>query len=232
MVTAAAPTAHAIATGLKALRRDFDVLGLAASEARIDVIRQAAVVQTQLVRSREMDADQHQIADEKIADIVYSTYRLLDPRRRRKLVERVHLSLMLDSVDVPDRSIAALPIPAPFTGTAGSHADGGTPAETLVDVELVHRCDDRADRVHSENCSALSAPYSYETTPRVDLVQPEEGDLIRSERSTSTLSSVVSQVQQWAEAIWSGFHYVIRPVVELDDVDDRANRPRQGGTRV
>ncbi len=76
----------------KSLGYDFALLGLVASEARVDIIRQAAretAARIQQVASE--DADE---ADQLLSSLASSTYRLLDPRRRKKSGERIQLSIV------------------------------------------------------------------------------------------------------------------------------------------
>jgi hypothetical protein len=67
---------------------DFRRLGLMPSEARVDVIRQAAGLRGASLRE-EAKGDRSAIA--RWAELATSTYRVLDPRQRARLVERVQL---------------------------------------------------------------------------------------------------------------------------------------------
>ncbi|MFN3191593.1 MAG: hypothetical protein ACE361_13875 [Aureliella sp.] len=73
-----------------ALGYDYAVLGLPARESRTRVIRQAA--DRTLDRIQDVAADRTEY-DEMVSKVLVSTYRLLDPRRRQRSVERVQLSV-------------------------------------------------------------------------------------------------------------------------------------------
>ena len=79
----------------KSLGYDFALLGLSVSESRVDIIRQAAS-QT-AARIQEVAHDDSCEADQLLSDLVSSTYRLLDPRRRVKSRERIQLSIVSDA---------------------------------------------------------------------------------------------------------------------------------------
>lgn len=82
---------------------DFALLGLRASEARVDIIRHAAT-QT-AARIQQVACDDEDESDQLLADLVSSTYRLLDPRKRSKLWERIQLSIVDDAdFDLQKRS--------------------------------------------------------------------------------------------------------------------------------
>ena len=70
---------------------DFALLGLNASEARVEVIREAA--ERTAARIQEAAREDREAVDGMLCDLASSTYRLLDPRRRSKTMERVQLSI-------------------------------------------------------------------------------------------------------------------------------------------
>jgi hypothetical protein len=69
---------------------DFRRLGLGPTEARVTVIRRAAR-QAASPWSAESDPAQIDQAESELALVLAATYRLLDPRRRDQLIERVQL---------------------------------------------------------------------------------------------------------------------------------------------
>jgi hypothetical protein len=73
----------------QSLGYDFALLGLKGREARVDVIRIAAE------RTASMIPDTLEASErvEMLAELAASTYRLLDPRRRQRPMERIILSL-------------------------------------------------------------------------------------------------------------------------------------------
>lgn len=73
---------------------DFAVLGLRFSEARTAVIRKAARQTSRKLRANEIEVDcDSDQATANIADVAIATYRILDPRRRRRFWERLNLSM-------------------------------------------------------------------------------------------------------------------------------------------
>ncbi len=86
---------------------DFALLGLNARESRVEVIRQAAAetaARIQLAAAKEPDQ-----RDAMLCDLATSTYRLLDPRRRQRPMERIQLSLFGDS-DIDRQQQARRPL--------------------------------------------------------------------------------------------------------------------------
>jgi len=78
---------RAWAPGSASVVSDFQVLGLRDREARLEVIRRAL---SRAARQHRVGGD---VFDEELARVVVSGYRLLDPRRRCHLLERVQLLL-------------------------------------------------------------------------------------------------------------------------------------------
>jgi hypothetical protein len=77
----------------------FRTLGLPRGECRIDVIRNAAikVAKTTVSRSHPATTDLHR------AKVAVAAYKLLDPRNRNALYERVQLSCPLDEDEIHHR---------------------------------------------------------------------------------------------------------------------------------
>ncbi len=92
---------------------DFKRLGLSSSECRAAIIRQAASKRARRVWSRKRHAA---ASATEVANIASSTYRLLDPRRRANLVERIQLCFPLDREDRLERSHPTLAILNPPEG--------------------------------------------------------------------------------------------------------------------
>src|SRR5690606_30029173 len=74
---------------------DFALLGLKVSESRVSVIRRAA--RRTAARIQQVTDNDSIEADQMLSDLAWSTYRLLDPRRRVKSHERIQLSIFDDS---------------------------------------------------------------------------------------------------------------------------------------
>ena len=72
---------------------DFALLGLKGREARVDVIRGAAA----RIASRIPESLEDSTRVEMLAELAASTYRLLDPRRRKRSLERVQLSMSTEN---------------------------------------------------------------------------------------------------------------------------------------
>lgn len=69
---------------------DFQRLGLGLSEARVSVIRQAARQMTADLASQVVQVQRGK-SEEELASVLASVYRLLDPRRRDHIAERIQL---------------------------------------------------------------------------------------------------------------------------------------------
>ncbi len=100
----ASPTPHIIANPLG---YDFALLGLSARESRVEVIREAA--RNTASRIQQLPDQAEDERDMLLSDLATSTYRLLDPRRRRKPLERIQLSIFSESdFDLQQKSRAPL----------------------------------------------------------------------------------------------------------------------------
>ncbi len=80
---------------------DFDSLRLRSSESQLLIIRNRIGKLTSKVRRTVRTADIQRRAS-KIAQIVSSAYRILDPRRRKNRLERLNLSPWLDRDSLQD----------------------------------------------------------------------------------------------------------------------------------
>ena len=74
---------------------DFALLGLRGREARVARIRQAARQTAERIRSADLAVRESEQA--MLAELATSTYRLLDPRKRRQTTERVQLCILSES---------------------------------------------------------------------------------------------------------------------------------------
>lgn len=100
-------------TTLKATSPEFRLLGLRPREARLEVIRRALKETAGDVKAAEHWAGEEPVSsrhlrheDGRLAQVAVAGYRLLDPRRRRTLFERVQLLLWTeDDVDSPTASL-------------------------------------------------------------------------------------------------------------------------------
>jgi hypothetical protein len=93
-------------------KADFAFLGLRFSEARTAVIRKAAKRRARKMKQEPTsESSFEQAAD--VAKVALATYRLLDPRGRRKFWERLHLSVgtAFEDESCERRSVSRLQLP-------------------------------------------------------------------------------------------------------------------------
>ena len=76
--------------GKSSLGYDFALLGLKNRESRVEVIRHAARKTSEKIHELGGNEDER---DRLLSELAVSTYRLLDPRRRARSMERVQLSV-------------------------------------------------------------------------------------------------------------------------------------------
>lgn len=76
------------------LAADFALLGLQGREARMGAIRHAARRAASRIRAAEV---RPAIKRAMLGELATSTYRLLDPRRRTRAVERIHLCVLSEA---------------------------------------------------------------------------------------------------------------------------------------
>lgn len=83
------------------LQHSYRTLGLERGECRIDVIRSAATKQLRSDREQPHHSlDNWDSSDKKRAQVALATYRLLDPRNRTDLYERVQLCSPLNEEEI------------------------------------------------------------------------------------------------------------------------------------
>jgi hypothetical protein len=72
---------------------EYRTLGLRPREARLEVIRSAVSTAASHLREEQEQGEQagDEAGDQQLAAVALAGYRLLDPRRRTNLVERIHL---------------------------------------------------------------------------------------------------------------------------------------------
>lgn len=108
---------------------DYALLGLAARECRSDVIRRAASSAASRIQDSAEDEGEQEFM---LAHLAASTYRLLDPRKRSRSLERVHLSLLTDTDWERQRKSRE-----PFQSPTGEESLVSMPCSQLVVAELV-----------------------------------------------------------------------------------------------
>lgn len=109
---------------------DFALLGLKGREARVDVIRFAAE-QTASKIPETLEASERV---QMLTELAASTYRLLDPRRRRRPMERVLLGLGAET-DPVLATVSRRPLVPSVTAKAVSKADPLIVAEIVLPTE-------------------------------------------------------------------------------------------------
>lgn len=80
----------------------FRFLGLKRGESRVNVIRQAAQEMASLLTDAELEYDAEVLTKRRL-EIALAAYRLLDPRRRTRRLERIHLSLPMERDELLDQ---------------------------------------------------------------------------------------------------------------------------------
>lgn len=134
-------------SSLKASAREFQLLGLRPREARLEVIRRALTD-----TAGDVKASEHWVAEDcttgkrlqhddgRLAQVAVAGYRLLDPRRRRTLFERVQLLLWTEEdPEAPTNSLwdtaaadepnAVQPAPASLPASRSDAAPAAKPID-------------------------------------------------------------------------------------------------------
>lgn len=109
----------------RSLGYDFALLGLSARESRVEVIRQAAEKTAAKIHDAATDEAE---TDSMLTDLAASTYRLLDPRKRQKMIERVQLCIHSEQdLDLQKASRSRLLTPSGgLPGRQSRNAGSGT----------------------------------------------------------------------------------------------------------
>ncbi len=129
------------------LGHDFALLGLKGREARVDVIRNAA----SKIAARIPESLDDTTRVEMLSELAASTYRLLDPRRRSRPLERVQLSMCTEN----DPALATVVKKPLVAGLVPSQAN----ADPLVVAEVVlptEGCVQLASKVARDSVSCIS----------------------------------------------------------------------------
>lgn len=160
----------------------YQLLGLKRGECRIEVIRQAARRRATNIagRSHPATVDLHR------AEIAIAVYRLLDPRGRSQLYERVQLSCPFDmlestSANVPPHSPInrSLNLVRPECEVSSSQAHGSqavvqqsnSPNVRIMEGEIVEQAIEQA----KESCSGEAEQEEEESAPRSESFHLTDG---------------------------------------------------------
>jgi len=157
----------------------FRLLGLRRGECRTKVIRSAAEAMA-IAISDLPQATQVRVQDDRRAEIAYAAYKLLDPRERTDLFERVQLSYPIDRDEVDE-----------FESAGGKLVDQmrqvvAAPAESpkrvkLMGLPVIHR---------AIGTSPGESPQDRTETPEFSDVVPEFSDVVAEEEvATDTVAS-------------------------------------------
>lgn len=156
----------------------FRLLGLRRGECRTKVIRSAAEAMA-IAISDLPQAPQVRVQDDRRAEIAYAAYKLLDPRERTDLFERVQLSYPIDRDEVDE-----------FESAGGKLVDQmrqvvAAPAESpkrvkLMGLPVIHR---------AIGTSPEESPQDRTETPEFSDVVPEFSDVVAEEVATDTVAS-------------------------------------------
>jgi hypothetical protein len=163
----------------------FRTLGLPRGECRIDVIRNAAikVAKTTVSRSHPATTDLHR------AKVAVAAYKLLDPRNRNALYERVQLSCPLDEDEIHHRvRVSTSNLNRNMVVEKSQSAKGSI--VRMMERDVV----DRAIDPSSDEPSDDDAPESIEDSPSTELSLTEKRQVVRllqeSETSEGNLRSL------------------------------------------
>jgi len=157
----------------------FRLLGLRRGECRTKVIRSAAEAMA-IAISDLPQTTQVRVQDDRRAEIAYAAYKLLDPRERTDLFERVQLSYPIDRDEVDE-----------FESASGKLVDQmrqvvAAPAESpkrvkLMGMPVIHR---------AIGTSPDERPQDRTETPEFSDVVPKFSDVVAEEEvATDTVAS-------------------------------------------
>ena len=136
----------------------FRLLGLKRGECRTHVIRSAAQAMSIALSDSEVRSFDD-LGDRRRARIAFAAYKLLDPRERRDLYERVQLSYPLDRDDLDDQTIPGNALtrdmpkqPSPSSDATGSNpATGSASKVVLMSQPVIDEAIDAGDIEDSES---------------------------------------------------------------------------------
>ena len=164
MVTLSTSSQLSHSRAQSSLGYDFALLGLKGREARVDVIRGAA----SRIAARIPDTLDDTARVEMLSELAASTYRLLDPRRRMRSLERVQLSMCTDNdpvlATVGRKPLVATPLSAVASTDPLVIAEVVLPADSCVQL---------ASKVARDSVSCINEekpPRKPKRLPRVGIV--------------------------------------------------------------
>ena len=162
MVTLPVPASAPKSRAQTSLGYDFALLGLKGREARVDVIRGAAARIASRIPDSLEDADRV----EMLSELAASTYRLLDPRRRKRPLERVQLSMLTEN-EPSLATVGRKPL-VPVAKPISASVDPIVVAELVLPAE---KCVQLASKVARDSVSCVNE----EKPPRKPVRKPRLG---------------------------------------------------------
>ena len=165
MVTLSASNQLPKSRAQSSLRYDFALLGLQSREARVDVIRVAA----ERTASKIPDTMETSERVEMLTELAASTYRLLDPRRRQRSLERVLLSLGSENDPAP-ATVGRQPLVRAQVATVSSTTDPLVVADIILPVEGAVQLASKVSQDSVSNAGEEKPPRKLTRNSRVGLV--------------------------------------------------------------
>ena len=149
----------------QSLGYDFALLGLKGREARVDVIRIAAERTASKIPATLETAERV----EMLTELAASTYRLLDPRRRVRPLERVLLSMGTEN-DPLLATVGRQPLVPSDDAPVASKMDALVVAEIVTPVEGAVQLASKVSEISVSQAGEEKPPRKPKSNPRVGLV--------------------------------------------------------------
>ncbi len=150
---------------VQSLGYDFALLGLKGREARVDVIRIAAA----RTASKIPDTLETTERVEMLTELAASTYRLLDPRRRQRPMERIQLGLGAE-IDPVLATVSRQPLVRASAQPNPLNADPVVLAEIVLPVEGTVQLASKVSEASVSQAGEEKPPRRPTRNPRVGLI--------------------------------------------------------------
>jgi hypothetical protein len=172
----------------------FRILGLKRGESRVAVIRQAAQEMASLLTEKEPVYD-FEVFTKRRFEIALAAYRLLDPRRRRKRLERIHLCFPLDREELLDQPT--------FEGPTGSESEIRE-VSGLMQLPVLERVF-QEEALAPEAVAATVSSNSWVAASEVDspdLELEERREVVRTLRAFDRESETRGSTLNWLRSVF------------------------------
>jgi len=172
----------------------FRFLGLKRGESRVTVIRQAAQEMASLLTDSGLEYDAEVLTKRRF-EIALAAYRLLDPRRRRRRLERIHLSFPLDREEFVEQ-------PA-FDGAAASVLESPA-SKGLMQLPVLERVFQEEPSAPETVVSTVSS-RSWATASEFgspDLELEERREVVRTLREIDRESESCGSAFNWLRSVF------------------------------